>query len=495
MSATRAYTVFGFGSGLDWKPTVFVNGVPPTRVCGACGLVPPSTATLPCRHALCQTCYDRSADKHKRCPMDKKPFQREDVVWSSFALDSLLARKIRCWNASKGCDTVGPASDILEHFGNECQYQPVTCLRCNKSLIHKDVVDHLESPGCRQSAAYEHVGHVKVAEGSDIRESLRHIEATVSSLKASVECVTNTTSGSERFRDNGMVEVPIVESIQSLDNTLKENTKTCITAASEMMQTRALVQCSAGAIKASIEDLKSTIRELKETQNRLAEESNVFNTPRETCSPAVPSTERLRSVGDELRALRGATSNATKLTRESLVDLPGIRNEVTDKLSLLVNASKAILHNTFAVSEPLKLTVNDWSKLVAKASSDGHAQIFANTPKYFHGYSLLPGIDVKTRGRVHLLSLAFRICKGEYDRLLRWPLEKNIELTIIHPTNASVIESVSFDTRKCEDALCSMPTHPIGNVVRSEQNIDVSYIERFGYVKNDKLSVKFEVLD
>lgn len=495
MSATGAYTVFGFGCGLDWKPTVFVNGVPPTRVCGACGLVPPSTATLPCRHVLCQSCYDRSADKHKRCPMDKEPFQGEDVVWSSFALDSLLARKIQCWNASRGCDAVGPASDILEHFGNECQYQPVTCVCCKKSLIHKDVVDHLESPGCRQSAAYEYVGHVKVAEGSDIREALRHIEATVSSLKDSVECVTSTTSGSERFRESGMVEAPIVESIQSLDNTLKENTKTCVTAASVIMETRALVECSAGAIRASIDDLKSTMRELKETQMRLVDQSSIFNTPRETCGSAIPSPEELPTVGDELRALREAARNTTKLTLEGLVDLPGTRNEVTDTLSLLVTASKAILHNTLAVSKPLKMTVNDWSKLVAKASSEGHAQIFANTPKYFHGYSLLPGIDVKTRGRVHLLSLAFCICKGEYDQLLCWPLEKNIELTVVHPTNASVIESVSFDTRMCGDGVCSMPTHPIGNVVRSEQNIDVSYIERFGYVKNDKLSVRFEVLD
>lgn len=130
---------------------------------------------------------------------------------------------------------------------------------------------------------------------------------------------------------------------------------------------------------------------------------------------------------------------------------------------------------------------------MAKATSEGRAQVYANKPKYFHGYCLLPGIDVETRGRVHVLSLAFRICKGEYDQLLYWPVEKNIELTIVHPTNASVMESVSFDTRMCGDAVCSMPTQATGNVVRSEQNIDINYIERLGYVKNDKLSVRFEV--
>lgn len=241
MCARSAHAVFGFGCGLDWKPTVFVNGVPPTRICAACGLVPPSTATLPCRHALCRTCYDRSWDKHKRCPLDNEPFLKEDVVWSSFALDSLLARKIECWNASKGCDAVGSASDILEHMCNKCQYQPITCLRCKRSMSHKDVVDHLESPSCRQSPVYQQVGSETDAECPDIREALRHIEATVSALQASVECGTSTATGRERFRHSAMVEVPLVESIQSLDNTLKENTSTCIAASNEITKTRALV--------------------------------------------------------------------------------------------------------------------------------------------------------------------------------------------------------------------------------------------------------------
>ncbi|KAH9363862.1 hypothetical protein HPB48_009108 [Haemaphysalis longicornis] len=371
MSDSGSYTVFGFGCSLDWKPTVFVNGVPPTRVCAACGLVPSSTATLPCRHALCRTCYDRSADKHKRCPLDKEPFLKEDVVWSSFALESLLQRKIQCWNASKGCDAVGRASDILEHFGNECLYQAATCLRCKASLIHKDVVDHLESSACRPSVVRRHVDHGNDSERPDIREALRHIEATLSSLKASVECVKSATTDSGQFRESSMLEVPLVESIQSLDNTLKENTQTCAAASTQITETRALVQCSVGAIKASIDDLRRTIRELKETQDRFVAGDNTSSTHRAACGVSVSSQEELRGVRDELRALREATSNTTKSTLQGSKVVPSLRNDVTDKLCLLVTASKAILHNTLAISKPVKLTVTDWSKLVAKASSEG----------------------------------------------------------------------------------------------------------------------------
>ncbi|KAH7950144.1 hypothetical protein HPB49_020085 [Dermacentor silvarum] len=57
MARVSTQTVFGFGCGLDWRPTSFVPAFPSTRVCSACGLVPPATTTLPCRHLLCEPCY------------------------------------------------------------------------------------------------------------------------------------------------------------------------------------------------------------------------------------------------------------------------------------------------------------------------------------------------------------------------------------------------------------------------------------------------------
>ncbi|KAH9384373.1 hypothetical protein HPB48_026380 [Haemaphysalis longicornis] len=89
------YTVFGFDSRIDWKPTVFVDGIPQNIVCSACGLVSAVTALLPCHHLLCSRCYDAGCDgERNRCPLDKDVCQSEDVVWSTFTKEKLLGRKV-----------------------------------------------------------------------------------------------------------------------------------------------------------------------------------------------------------------------------------------------------------------------------------------------------------------------------------------------------------------------------------------------------------------
>ncbi|XP_077561695.1 TNF receptor-associated factor 3-like [Haemaphysalis longicornis] len=128
------YTVFGFDSRFDGRPTVFLDSFPPTKVCSACGLVPSTVALLPCHHVLCQRCYAHCEDGYSsRCLLDKEVHQTEDVTWSTSSQDYVLRRKIRCWNSSNGCVAVGPASEILEHFSDGCEYQAATCGRCKKS--------------------------------------------------------------------------------------------------------------------------------------------------------------------------------------------------------------------------------------------------------------------------------------------------------------------------------------------------------------------------
>ncbi|XP_077514997.1 protein argonaute-2-like [Amblyomma americanum] len=129
MAPTSLQTVFGFDRGFDWRPTCFVNPFPPTRVCIVCGLVPSSAAMLPCLHLLCQSCSEGAGAKRNHCPFHKEPFQEEDVVWSAFTRDSILGRKVRCWNAEHGCDTEVFASAMLEHFANACQFHVVSAIR------------------------------------------------------------------------------------------------------------------------------------------------------------------------------------------------------------------------------------------------------------------------------------------------------------------------------------------------------------------------------
>ncbi|KAL1438496.1 hypothetical protein MTO96_048103 [Rhipicephalus appendiculatus] len=148
-SARSTYTLFGYGTGLDWRPTTFVGPFPSSRLCSVCGLVPQAITSLPCGHYICQPCFG-SADSsgRKRCPIDKESFEiTDDVRWSTHAAGSVLKHRVRCWNANHGCVAVDTASAMLDHFANACQFHSVKCPTCGASVLHRDVSDHVAS-GC-----------------------------------------------------------------------------------------------------------------------------------------------------------------------------------------------------------------------------------------------------------------------------------------------------------------------------------------------------------
>ncbi|KAH9359670.1 hypothetical protein HPB48_013054 [Haemaphysalis longicornis] len=167
MAPGDTLTVFGFDCGLDSRPTVFVHGISPNRVCSACGLVPSAIALLPCRHVLCQPCHDRCREICEgRCCLDGEDIVRDDVVWSTFSTHSILGRKIQCWNAANGCNVSGLASEVLDHFYKECQHHKVPCPRCRQTVFHKDIVNHIRSGSCTQAAVTESVSSETVAHRS-----------------------------------------------------------------------------------------------------------------------------------------------------------------------------------------------------------------------------------------------------------------------------------------------------------------------------------------
>ncbi|KAH6942203.1 hypothetical protein HPB50_001772 [Hyalomma asiaticum] len=200
MASGSTYTVFGYGTSLDWRPTTFVIPFPPGRLCSACGLVPPATATLPCRHQLCQSCFDRrDSSGKKRCPLDKSSFQNEDVVWVMYSKDSVLGRKVRCWNAANGCDSEDAASAMLLHFTSACRFHAGKCPTCGASVLHKDFPDHLEtgcSPTSSSSGIEQSLSENSANAFMEVKDALRKLSEENASLQ------TRLNSFEERLSAN-----------------------------------------------------------------------------------------------------------------------------------------------------------------------------------------------------------------------------------------------------------------------------------------------------
>ncbi|XP_075530931.1 uncharacterized protein LOC142564032 isoform X5 [Dermacentor variabilis] len=72
-SQEQRYTLCGFTGELDWRPLNFAERIPAHRICNACGVLPRVTAFLPCRHVLCNSCYEQCVLREGHaCPLDGK---------------------------------------------------------------------------------------------------------------------------------------------------------------------------------------------------------------------------------------------------------------------------------------------------------------------------------------------------------------------------------------------------------------------------------------
>ncbi|XP_065305733.1 uncharacterized protein [Dermacentor albipictus] len=163
------YHMCGFASGLNWRPVKFMQRLETTRVCRLCGVVPQSIAVLPCAHLMCGSCLDGCASEGGHaCPLDKISFVAEsDVSWITFHQKHMEKLQVSCWNTHNGCDFVGPAGELLDHFEKRCSFHATRCPRCRDAVLRKDLPRHYEA-GCNGVASLQlsvawHVSSIDVA--------------------------------------------------------------------------------------------------------------------------------------------------------------------------------------------------------------------------------------------------------------------------------------------------------------------------------------------
>lgn len=109
------------------------------------------------------------------------------MLWSTFSNDSVLNRKVRCWNANNGCNAESVASVMLEHFTNACQFHVVSCPRCGDMLLHRDAAKHRENSCTPSYDRYLPRGDNFHNSSAELHEALRAISKAMDSLYARLE--------------------------------------------------------------------------------------------------------------------------------------------------------------------------------------------------------------------------------------------------------------------------------------------------------------------
>ncbi|KAK8780106.1 hypothetical protein V5799_018552 [Amblyomma americanum] len=293
---------------------------------------------LPCRHLLCQPCYDRSGAKRDHCPLDEEPFQEEDVLWSTFCRDTILGRKVRCWNVENGCDAEDSASAMLEHFANACQFHVVSCPRCNEKVPHRDIARHQES-ACSPSCTREQQRGDNFANAFlEVKEALRKISQENASLHAKLDAFQKGLD------------------INSVMDALSSTVASVATAAVEKTSAECRVH-----IEASIAEQLGQFS--SRNVNVMAES--------EAPSGQVVSHECNQNIeglkGEVLESLNDECVLTPVLHEPTPAQPTAPLLDEAEALELLANMSFSIHSDVFNVSTPYEWTIDDWKAFCLKS--------------------------------------------------------------------------------------------------------------------------------
>ncbi|KAK8757022.1 hypothetical protein V5799_000276 [Amblyomma americanum] len=388
---------------------------------------------LACRHLLCQSCYDGVGAKRSHCPLDKEPFQEDDVAWTAIGRESVLNRKVRCWNAEHGCDNEGVASAMLEHFTNACQFHAVSCPRCSEEVLHRDIAEHLECdcvPSRRQEQplddnfanAFMEVKEAlgKILEGNaSVRRKLDSFEDRLRPEAGSTFATQSTSTADTAIvalensipvlRAQTEATFPEYRAVQAALNKLSEenavlHTKldlleehldmenamaTLSTMVSDALSTAVLK--TAAVCRAETEaaldkrwgEVTTEIRQTMAGNVRAVKGVIIRECQRNVLGLNASIVEALRD--DRRLADAGASSSETAKKLTEIVD------DEVKAMELLVVASLNSTNEFLNKSVPYEWTIEDWTEFCAKAPLS--AQYFTGNdgrPSYHYEYLIVP---------------------------------------------------------------------------------------------------------
>lgn len=234
--------------------------------------------------------------------------------------------------------------------------------------------------------------------------------------------------------------------------------------------------------------LESTVRSVcrENTERVLASCANIRTA---TNALKTASLDSKKDMGQAFKALADSIYKRSEIEEQLL----GMRKEFDDKLNTVLTATKAILGDKLNTSEPLEWTIDGWSKLKDAEKRADEAVNYAKQPGYFYGYSILPGAQIVDIGGTPSLRLVFHICKGLYDELLTWPLEKEFHFKVVHPFDKGNVRCQVSNCRNNNMDSLKMPRTTRSERLFAMSGIAIKTLEANGYVKNDKILARFEV--
>ncbi|XP_077528591.1 uncharacterized protein LOC144140979 isoform X2 [Haemaphysalis longicornis] len=171
-------------------------------------------------------------------------------------------------------------------------------------------------------------------------------------------------------------------------------------------------------------------------------------------------------------------------------------DRLTQKIDLLLHAARFFIKEVLRTSRPVEWTIDNWSELRAKGVAEGTAVYLYYVPIVclFYGYSIAPGIKVDSTEGLPRVYMSFCLRKGDYDDFVDWPMQKELVLSILHPTDRGKVRTLVVDTRQGKVKNYEKPgDDDERGPFFGPKSIKTVYFDDQGYTAADKLLLKFEV--
>ncbi|XP_077494762.1 uncharacterized protein LOC144105516 [Amblyomma americanum] len=463
------YILVGFSSDLDWRPLSFVKPIPGYRVCDACGLVHKRTALLPCKHMLCELCYDRSAqDEARVCPLDGRLSEDRDVELRDLDCAELLGREVKCWNQESGCEAVLPVSKIAQHFQTGCGHHSIYCRKCSATVLYNDICAHLRSEYCTSATpvSSEHEWG-----------STRNEQAALptSATETSERCTDETKAVPDTMFAHSSVQVHTVsdlsKTVEKCNKTLRQELQRCIKSVKETM----------------IQAVDQVIKEQRAQRARL-DAITAFS--EETRDGMISSNDRMMR-GEII--LRKELDEAAKRQLEMIYHISEgveeVKGEVKESKEKIDRVVK-MLRKSNVLESSCEFSIRGVKSLREETLRNGFA-VYQADNVYLQGYCILAGVNLRNQSGTITLHARIRLRMGDMDDAVQWPFIITVNLRVKHPVRREDREiretigpNVCGSERPHESSTAAFFT-------KSCLNLDELLSE--GFAEGDELRVAFKL--
>lgn len=467
-TSKRGFAVVGYSDDTELRPLKFVEPIPAGRICAVCGYIPRTTYSLLCGHTFCGPCYESCVDVSRCvCPLDDEVCAKEDVHHRTFPAENLLRRKVRCWNEDNGCPVVLAASQVAEHFRHECQHHCTCCPTCLAPVLRRDVCAHLKSRCTALVLSVACDTHTETDD--DLKSHLVAFEQQIEKRVGEVDAKLAQLSLESVSRSDELIE--LLHSNNHLQEALKDQ-----------------LEAAAGLQEDKIVELCHNITRLKEELKDQRDAASGSQNDRH---------EQLRhDINDLKETLKDQLEAASAKTLGSLDRKAA---EVKDRC---IETSDALETTIGSIMQSVQIDMNTHQRVLTgydalkqTATDKGYSDSYSQKV-YLRRYLMSWGIYFKKDGDKVRLHLELKLHKGRHDEFLEWPFKKGLKLCFIHPETREEREICVKPSMSAADRkhFCKPAELDNQGVYFSQDSIESSEIERGGYLQNNQVILRLEIL-